>query len=131
MVDFEFSARFEKYFVPLNLVNFLSFYALAFLSVHIKNTVFIIPFSPLTCNKQNYLNLVGGANCNKTGKNSGASCNGRENRQRSMDSMLVIAFDSLQMSKTKLRVAPYWIKVDILKQFPKYFSYLSFETVDV
>ena len=50
---------------------------------------------------------------------------------RSMHFMPVIAFDSFQMSKTKLKVAPYWIKADILKQFPGYFSYLSFGTVDV
>ena len=55
----------------------------------------------------------------------------RGGKIRSMHFMLVTAFDSFQMSKTKLRVAPYWIKVDILKQFPKYFSYLSFGTVDV
>ena len=35
-VNFQFSARFEKNFVPLNPVNFLPFYALAFLSVYIK-----------------------------------------------------------------------------------------------
>ena len=45
--------------------------------------------------------------------------------------MLVIAFDSLQMSKAKPEVAPYWININILKQFPENFSYLSFGTVDV
>ena len=50
---------------------------------------------------------------------------------RSMHFMPVIAFDSFQMLKTILKVAPYWIKVDILKQFPGYSSYLSFATVDV
>ena len=35
------------------------------------------------------------------------------------------------MSKTKLKVVPYWIKVNILKQFAKNCSYLSFGTVDV
>ena len=36
IVNFQFSAQFEKYFVPLNPVNFLPFYALAFTSVYIK-----------------------------------------------------------------------------------------------
>ena len=45
--------------------------------------------------------------------------------------MLVIAFDSVQMSKTKLKVDLYWIKVDILKQFAENCSYLFFVIVDV
>ena len=101
MVNLQFSARFEKYFVPFNPVNFLPFYALAFLSVYGQNTVFAISFSPLTCNWQKYFNLVGGAKCNKT---RGASCNWRE--MRSVHFMPVIASDSFQMSKTKLKVAP-------------------------
>ena len=44
---------------------------------------------------------------------------------------VIIAFDSFQMSKTKLKVALYWIKVSILKQFAENFSYLSFGTVDL
>ena len=32
---------------------------------------------------------------------------------RSVHFMLVIVFDSLQMSKTMFKVALYWIKVDI------------------
>ena len=52
-------------------------------------------------------------------------------KMRSVQLMPVITFDSFQMSKTKLKVAPYWIKTDILKKFPEYFSYLSFETIDV
>ena len=50
---------------------------------------------------------------------------------RSVHFMPVIVFDSFQMSTTKLKVAPYWITVDTLKQFTENFSYLSFETVDV
>ena len=50
---------------------------------------------------------------------------------RTMHFMPVIAFDLFQMLKTKLRVAPYWIKVDISKQFAEYFSYLSFGTVNL
>ena len=46
---------------------------------------------------------------------------------RSVYFMPVIAFDSFQISKTKLKVA----LVDILKQFPEYFSYLSSGNVDV
>ena len=45
--------------------------------------------------------------------------------------ILVSAFDSFQMSKTKLKVALYWIKVDILKHFAEKFSYVSFGSVDV
>ena len=40
---------------------------------------------------------------------------------KSVHFMLVISFDSFQMSKTKLKVAPYFIKVDILKLFAKIF----------
>ena len=47
---------------------------------------------------------------------------------KSVHFMLVIASDSFQMSKTKLKVAVYWIKVDKLKQFAENFSYLSFGT---
>ena len=50
---------------------------------------------------------------------------------RSMHLMPVIALNSFEMSKTKIKVAPYWIKIDILKPFPGYFLYLSFGTVDV
>ena len=49
---------------------------------------------------------------------------------RSVHFLMAIAYDLFQMSKTKLKVA-YWIKVDILKQYTKNFSYLSFGTVDV
>ena len=34
---------------------------------------------------------------------------------RSVQFMLVVAFDSFQMSNTKIKVAPFWIKIDILK----------------
>ena len=50
---------------------------------------------------------------------------------RSVHFMLVIAFDSFQMSKRMLKVAPYWIKIDILKRFAENCSYLSFGTVDM
>ena len=50
---------------------------------------------------------------------------------RSVHFMLVIAFDLLQMSKTKLNVAPHWIKVDNLKLFAENCSYLFFGTVDM
>ena len=40
---------------------------------------------------------------------------------RSMHFMPVIVFVSFQMSKTNLKVASYWIKADILKQFTEYF----------
>ena len=40
---------------------------------------------------------------------------------RSMQFMPVIVFVSFQMSKTNLKVASYWIKVDILRQFAEYF----------
>ena len=50
---------------------------------------------------------------------------------RSVHLVPVVAFDSIQMSKTELKVAPYWIKVDILKQFTENFSYLSFGTGNV
>ena len=73
------------------------------------------------------MKLVDGANSNKTRE---ASYNRGE--IRSVDFMpVIIAFDSFQMSKTKLKVALYWIKVSILKQFAENFSYLSFGTVDV
>ena len=72
------------------------------------------------------MNLVGGANCNKL---VGRVVTGEE--MRSMHFMMVIAFDSFQMSKMKLKVASYWIKVYILKQYTENFSYLSFGTVDV
>ena len=45
--------------------------------------------------------------------------------------MLVIAFASYVISKSKLKVALYCIKVDILKRSAENLSYLSFETVDV
>ena len=45
--------------------------------------------------------------------------------------MLVIAYASFEVSKWKLKVSPYWIKVDILKRFAKNLSYLCFRTVDV
>ena len=45
--------------------------------------------------------------------------------------MLVIAFDSLQLSETKFKVASYWIKADILKQFAENCSYLVFGIVDL
>ena len=48
-----------------------------------------------------------------------------------MDFTPVIAFDSFQMSKTKLKVAPYWIKVENLKDIAEKFSYLSFGSVEV
>ena len=48
---------------------------------------------------------------------------------RSVHFMLVIPFDSFQISKTKLKVASYWIKVEILKQFDEICSYLFFGTV--
>ena len=50
---------------------------------------------------------------------------------RSVHIMLIIASDPFQASKTKLEIAPYWIKAGILKQFADDFSYLSFGTVDV
>ena len=40
--------------------------------------------------------------------------------------LLVIAFDSFQMSKTEIKLAPYWMKVNMLKQFAENFLYLSF-----
>ena len=45
--------------------------------------------------------------------------------------MPVIAFYSFPMSKTKLKVAPYWIKVDNLEGIAENFSYLSFRSVEV
>ena len=48
-----------------------------------------------------------------------------------MHFMPVIAFDSFQMSKTKLKVAPYRIKVDNLEDIAENFSYLSFGSVEV
>ena len=50
---------------------------------------------------------------------------------RSVHFMSVIAIDLFYISKRKLKVASYWIKADILKQFPENFSYLFFGTVDV
>ena len=50
---------------------------------------------------------------------------------RSVHIMLVIAFESFDMSKTILKIAPYWIKVDILKEFAENCSHLFFGTVDV
>ena len=50
---------------------------------------------------------------------------------RSVHFILVIAFDSFQMPKTKLKVDPCWIKVDSLKNFAENVSYLSFGTVGV
>ena len=41
--------------------------------------------------------------------------------------MLVIAFDSFQMSTTKLKVAPDWMEVDILKQFAENLVIFIFE----
>ena len=52
-------------------------------------------------------------------------------KMRSVQFMLVIAFDSFQMSKAEVKVAFFRIKVEILKQFAENFSYLSFGTVDV
>ena len=52
-------------------------------------------------------------------------------KMRSVLFMLVIAVYSFHMLKTNLKLALYWIKVDILKQFAEHFSYLSFGTVDV
>ena len=42
---------------------------------------------------------------------------------RSVRFMLVIAFYSFQMSKTNLKVGPYWINIDILKHFAESCSY--------
>ena len=51
---------------------------------------------------------------------------------RSVHFMLVITLDSVQIKKkTKLKVTPHWIKVDILKQFAEDCSYLFFRTTDV
>ena len=50
---------------------------------------------------------------------------------RSVHFMPVIAFDLLQMSNMKHKVAPHWIKVDISRQFAENCSNLVFETVDV
>ena len=72
----QFSARFEKYFVFVESCQFIALYASAILSVYIKDTVFIMSIFSLTCNWQKYLNIGGGANCNKT---RGAGCNRRKN----------------------------------------------------
>ena len=45
--------------------------------------------------------------------------------------MLVIAYALFEMSKWNLKVARYWIKVDILKRFAENLSCLPFGTADV
>ena len=73
-VKLQFSAQFEEYFVPLHLVNFLPFYALAFLSVYvILSTVFVISSSPLTKNIRILL-VTCGESCNRRRNEISASC---------------------------------------------------------
>ena len=97
-----------------------------FLSVHTINTVFVISFPPLTYNQQKYLNLLVGRIVTKLVGRAVKS-----GKMRSAHFILVIAFNLFQMSKTKLKVVPYWIKVDVLKQFAENCSYLFCGIVDV
>ena len=70
---------------------------------------------------------MAGANCNKT--TCRASCNMGKNEICAFCAVLYLCF--LLDVKMDFKVALYWIKVDILKQSAKNFSYMSSGNVDV